>query len=61
MNMRPMLALAAIAVLAITLGPAPGDPAPLPPLALHNADSAFPPEAIFFAAGQMQNVVKGVF
>jgi hypothetical protein len=59
--MRPLLALAAVAALTVTLGPAPGDPAPLPPQARHNTDSAHPPEMIFFAAGKMQNVIKGIF
>ena len=59
--MRPILALAAIAALTITLGPSPGDPAPLPPLARHNANSAYRPEMVLFAAGEMQNVVKGIF
>jgi len=59
--MRPMFALAAIAALTITLGPAPGDPAQLPREALHNRDSTYRPEMIPYAAAEMQNVIKGIF
>ena len=60
-DMRALFTFAAVAALTVTLGARPGDPAPLPPLALRNADSTYRPEMIFAGAAAMQNVIKGVF
>ncbi|HXQ66556.1 MAG TPA: hypothetical protein VN980_08300 [Alphaproteobacteria bacterium] len=63
--MRPLLTLAAVAALTITLGCAQGDPARLrseaqpPPEAMHNPDSTYRPEMIPYAAAEMQNVIAG--
>jgi hypothetical protein len=59
--MRALFTFAAAAALTITLGSPPGDPAPLPPQALHNPDSTYRPELIFTGAAEMQNVLKGIF
>ncbi|MFI5022974.1 MAG: hypothetical protein ACHQRJ_15155 [Alphaproteobacteria bacterium] len=63
--MRPLLTLAALAALTITLGCAQGDPARLrseaqpPPETMHNPDSTYRPEMIPYAAAEMQNVIAG--
>ncbi len=49
------------AALTITPRSAPGDPAPLPSRVLHNPDSTYRPEMVFFASAKMQNVVNGIF
>jgi len=59
--MRPLLTLAAVAALTVTLGSTHADRAQLPPEAMHNPDSTYRPEMIPYAAAEMQNVIKGIF
>jgi hypothetical protein len=55
--MRPLLSLAAIAALTVTLGCAQGVGTAPPALTAQNPDSSYRPELVLLAGAEMQNVI----